>query len=61
MTIGKMHSSTLAPERMGWILVPLKAETRVFLADEFHHYHAETKKYRKIRALSWEKLSKFYF
>ena len=54
MTIGKMHSEYTRPRENGLDFSSFESRDVVFLADEFHHYHAETKKIQKDSVTSGE-------
>jgi len=56
MTIGKMHSEYTRPRENGLDFSSFESRDVVFLADEFHHYHAETKKIQKDSGTSWEEV-----
>ena len=56
MPIGKMHSEYTRPRVIGLDFSSVESRDVVFLADEFHHYHAETKKLHKDSGTSWEEV-----
>jgi len=56
MTIGKLHSEWTQPRENGLDFETFNDQDVVFIADEYHHYHAATKAQGESSGTSWEEV-----